>query len=504
MALTILLTAAVAVLALVYLFFSHRFQHWSKRGVPFPKPTPFFGNFGPTIRGKRPFTKLALDLAVPFREQGLGYCGIYQWCKPILMVWDPEMVKQIVCKDFSSFHDRGMPTNDSDPLSLHLFNLSGPKWRNLRNRLSPTFTSGKLKMMLPLMSDIGDNLSTTLSEEAKRSESHEVDVSSLLSRFATDIIGSVAFGIQCNCLRDENNEFLAMSRQIFQQTPAQFVRFLLDSLHPKLGRLLPFKIMFNSVHNFFITLMRDTVKYREENKVERNDFVQLMMQLRDQDLANADPLNHMELTPGVMAAQGFIFFIAGLESTSNTIAYCLSKLAQDPALQDRVAGEVRDVLRQHDGQMTYEALKKMELVNCTALEGLRLWPPVGVLIRKCNETTKVGDVLIEKDMPIFIVSDAMHTDENIFPEPQRFDPDRFSAENRSQRHPYSFLPFGEGPRICIAERFALLEMKLALAVLLRDFTFSTGPSFEADAELDPSAFFPRPKNGFKLRVEART
>ncbi|KAJ1530172.1 hypothetical protein ONE63_005103 [Megalurothrips usitatus] len=493
MALTVLLAAAAAALALVYLFFSHCFQHWDKRGVPFPKPTLIFGNLGPLIRGKRPFTKLALDLAAPFREQGLGYCGIYQWCKPVLMVWDPEMVKQIVCKDFSSFHDRGTPTNDNDPLSLHLFNL----------RFTPTFTSGKLKLMLPLMSDIGDNLSITLSEDAKRSESHEVDVGVLLSRFATDIIGSVAFGIHCNCLRDENNEFLAMSRQLFHQTPAQFVRSLLESLHPKLSRLLPLKILFNSVHNFFITLMRDTVKYREENKVERNDFVQLMMQLRDQDLANADPLNHMELTPGVMAAQGFFFFIAGLDNVSNTIAFCLNRLAQDPALQDRVAGEVRDVLRQHDGQMTYEALKQMELVGCTALEGLRLWSPVGVLVRKCNETTKVGDLLIEKDMPLFIVLDAMHTDESVFPEPQRFDIDRHSAENRSQRHPYAFLPFGEGPRICIAERFAMLEMKLALAVLLRDFTFSAGANFEADPELDPSTIFPRPKNGFKLRVEAR-
>lgn len=112
-------------------------------------------------------------------------------------------------------------------------------------------------------------------------------------------------------------------------------------------------------------------------------------------------------------------------------------------------------------------------------------------------------MLVDKGVPVVILADVMHSDENLFPEPKRFDPDRHTAEARAQRHPYAFLPFGEGPRVCIAERLALLEMRLALATLLRDFAFAVGPGYEDEVQLDPKAFFPRPKNGFKLRVLVR-
>ncbi|XP_026292557.2 probable cytochrome P450 6a14 [Frankliniella occidentalis] len=421
----------------------------------------------------------------------------------MLPVCCPQLIKQIVTKDFSSFHDRGLPTNEEDPLTLHLFNLSGNKWRNLRNRLSPSFTSGKLKLMFPLMRDIGAELNAQVAVEAKKTDTHEVEISALLSRFATDVIGSVAFGIQCNCLRDQHNEFHEMSKKMFRTSTIQFLRFILEGIHPKLSKLLPMKWIFSNVHRFFVDLMKETVEYREKNNVERNDFVQLMMQLRNADLYNADPENHMQLTPGVMAAQGFIFFIAGLDNISNTISFAMSKLSTNPELQQKLADEVRDVLRQHDGELSYAALKQMDLLDRVVQEALRLWNPIGMLMRKCNATTQVGDVLIEKGQMVFILSQMTALDENQFPEPQRFDPDRHTREAKDARHPYAFLPFGEGPRNCIAERFALLEMKLAVALLIRDFVFSPGSKYEANVELDEKAFFPRPKNGFHLQVAAR-
>ncbi|KAK3912737.1 putative cytochrome P450 6a14 [Frankliniella fusca] len=501
MELTTILAAAATLLGGLYLFYTYRFTYWKRRGVPFPKPLPLVGNFGFVVTGKKTFSSALKEMALPFKET--GYCGVYQWSQPLLLVWDPEMIKQITCKDFSSFHDRGIPEHKHDALSQHLFNMSGNKWRNLRNKLSPTFTSGKLKLMFPLMRDIGVELRTQIAVEAKKSDTHEVNISTLLSRYATDVIGSVAFGIQCNCLRDNDNEFQKMSRSVFRTSRTQFIRFVLESIHPKLGGLLPFWLIFSDVHRFFVNLMKDTVEYREKNNVERNDFVQLMMQLRKADLAGMDPENHVELNPGVMAAQGFIFFIAGLDNISNTVAFALSKLAANPELQDKVANEVRDVLRQHDGELTYEALKKMDLVNRTTLEALRIWNPIGLMVRKCNATTRVGDLTIEKGQLIFIMAQIAAMDENNFPDPTRFDPDRHLPEVKETRHPYTFLPFGEGPRNCIAERFALLEMKLALAMLLRDFVFSNGPSHKEEVELDPKAFFPMPKDGIVLQVTAR-
>ncbi|KAE8750940.1 Cytochrome P450 CYP6 [Frankliniella occidentalis] len=498
---TTVLAAAATVLVTMYLYFNHRFNYWRKRGVPFAKPVPFVGNFGFMITGKKSFSMALQEMALPFKEN--GYCGVYRLGTPLLLVWDPEMMKQIVCKDFSSFHDRGLEASEHDPLSQHLFSLSGTKWRNLRNRLSPSFTSGKLKLMFPLMRDIGAELNAQVAVEAKKTDTHEVEISALLSRFATDVIGSVAFGIQCNCLRDQHNEFHEMSKKLFRPSIFQFLRFFLEGIHPKLVLLLPMKWIFSKVHLFFVDLVKETVEYREKNNVERNDFVQLMMQLRNADLYNADPENHIKLTHGVMAAQGFIFFIAGLENVSNTISFALNKVCADPALQQKLVDEVREVLRQHDGDLSYEALQKMDLLNRIVLEALRLWNPIGVNVRKCNATTQVGDVRVEKGQMVFILTQMASMDENQFPEPQRFDPDRHTREAKDARHPYAFQPFGEGPRICIAERFALLEMKLALALLIRDFVFTPGPSFESEVELDGTAIFPKAKNGFRMQVTPR-
>ncbi|XP_034248148.1 cytochrome P450 6a2-like isoform X2 [Thrips palmi] len=363
-------TVAVALTA-VYVFYARRYSYWRKRGVPHLKPVPILGNMNLFMSG----FKVLLERLEQFRDEGV--CGLFMFSSPALAVWDPEMVKQVLCKDFSSFHDRGMPYDEADPL----------KWRNLRTRMSPTFTSGKMKRMLPLMREAADDLRDALAEGAARSEGSEVDMLLFLHRFSTDVIGSCAFGMRCNCLREENNKFLAMSRNLLRQTFGQLLRVMLNSFSPRLAALLPMRFLFPEEHQFFLTLMRDTVEFREKNKVQRHDFVDLMMQLRDAGLDHSDPDNHVELTTNMMAAQAFIFFVAGLDNVSNTLGYCLNRLSIDQALQDRVRAEVDDVLRRHGGDLSYEALKEMDLVNRTILEGLRLWNPIGVLFRRCNATT---------------------------------------------------------------------------------------------------------------------
>ncbi|XP_052131807.1 cytochrome P450 6a22-like, partial [Frankliniella occidentalis] len=109
-------------------------------------------------------------------------------------------------------------------------------------------------------------------------------------------------------------------------TLRRLVRHALIAIHPRLGALLPYKRIFPDVHRFFIDLMKDTVEQRERHKVVRNDFVQLMLQARSAELADADadPEHHVELTPEVMAAQGFNFFAAGLDTFANTVGFTLN------------------------------------------------------------------------------------------------------------------------------------------------------------------------------------
>lgn len=501
-----MLTAALLVLATllasIWIYISWHFNYWEKRGVKYNNPFSFFGDRGAGLPFGKPFWSLLDPVYNKYRGKE-RFVGTFQARQPVLVVLDPDLVKTILTKEFNAFQGRGQPFDEEgDPLSANLFNLVGPRWKNLRSKLSPTFTSGKLRLMVPLMTDINKELTARVSSLSK--EQGEIEMKDLLLRYATDVIGSVAFGISCNSLKGEIDEFYKMTREVFNRNIVFIIRFFLVSIHPIFIKLMPFKSLFDKTTNFFIKLMKDTVEYRETNKIERNDFVNLMMQLREADRHETDRVNHIEFNHNVMTGQAFLFFIAGLDAIANSVGFALHELMLNPELQERAAAEVRAMVAKHDG-MTYEAIRGMDLIERIMREVLRKWGPVGILTRQANDTFKIpdSDVVIDSRVLVQIPVWQLGHDPQYFPEPDRFDPDRFTDEAKEQRNSYAYLPFGEGPRFCIAERFAVLEMKLCLAGLLEKFVFSVGDKTDVKMKLNIKQFSPTPANGFWVRVEDR-
>lgn len=505
MVLTIVLAAVAVLMIAICIYLSRDFDYWTKQGVPSINPySPFSKDRGAGLPFGKKFWEL-LDPVYAKYKPNHRFVGTFQASQPVLVVLDPEMAKMVLTKEFSSFHSRGQPFDEeADPMSANLFNLDGPRWKNLRAKLSPVFTSGKLRQMLPLMTDIGDQLEARVKVLAE--EGHgEVEFKELLIRYCTDVIGSVAFGVTCNSLKGGEDEFYTTSREVFSRNWIFIIRFVLVAINPIFVKLLPFKSLFYKTNKFFGKLMKDTVEFREKNKVERNDLVNIMMQLREADRFETDRINHIEFNYNVMAGQAFLFFIAGLDSIANGVGFALHELALNPELQQRAADHVREMVDKHGG-MTYEALRDMDLIERIVRESLRLWGPVGILMRKPTDSFKIPDtdVVVDKKTLVWIAAWQMMHDPEYFPDPDRFDPERFTEEAKAQRHPYTYLPFGEGPRFCIAERFAMLEMKLCLATLLSKYVFSVGKKTTIKLNLDPKIFSPTPKEGFWLRVDARS
>lgn len=504
MLLTGVLAVVAALVALMYAFVSWHFDYWKKRGIPSVNALSLTGDRGGGLPFGKPFWEL-LDPVYNKYKKTHPFVGMFQARRPVLVVLEPEMIKMVLTKEFASFHGRGQPIDEeNDPMSLNLFNLEGPRWKNLRSKLSPTFTSGKLKLMYPLMADITSDLNDEVTRLAGEGENGQVEMKDVLLRYATDVIGSVAFGITCNSIKNEAQEFHKMTREVFNRNFLFLLRFFLVALHPIFIKLLPFERLFSKCNRFFRDLMKDTVEHREKNKIERNDFVNLMMQLRESDRLETDRLNHIEINSDVMAAQAFLFFIAGLDSIANTVGFALHELALNPELQQRAAEEVRAMKAKHSG-LTYEALRNMDLIERIIRESLRKWGPIGILTREPKDSFQLpeSEAVVDKTCMVWIPVYQLAHDPEYFPDPDRFDPERFTEESKAQRHPYTYLPFGEGPRFCIAERFAVLEMKLALAGLLDRKLFSVGEKTTVPMECDPKVFSPTCKNGFWLRVEER-
>ncbi|XP_018577109.1 probable cytochrome P450 6a13, partial [Anoplophora glabripennis] len=136
-------------------------------------------------------------------------------------------------------------------------------------------------------------------------------------------------------------------------------------------------------------------------------------------------------------------------------------------------------------------------------ETLRMYPPLPLLTRESAEDYKIPgqDFILEKGTMVFIPASGIHYDEDHYKNPKVFDPDRFSAENKKARHPYAHLPFGEGPRVCIGERFGILQSKVGLTSILKDFKVTLSEKTKLPLKMNPHEKFTSPIGGIWLKIE---
>ncbi|XP_017791301.1 PREDICTED: probable cytochrome P450 6a14 [Habropoda laboriosa] len=489
-----ILCGLTVLLLLFYYYMVRPYEVWKKIGLPGPTPSLIFGNFYPVLIGKTSIGDQMTKFYKQFKH--LPIFGLYIRGHHVLAVNDPNVIKTVLIKDFSKFADRGIALNEvAEPLSQHLFALEPKRWRPLRTRLTPLFTSGKIKDMLALILESSKTLEKYLETLVEKETS--VEVREIAAKFTTDVIGSCAFGIDMNAISNEQCQFREIGREFFGPGWKQGLRLRMREAFPRLYTLLGYLLPEDQMTTFFTKVVMDMIEYRKENNVVRPDFINTLMDIQ----AHPEKIN-IELTKHLLVAQAFVFFVAGFETSASTISNALYELAQNQDTQDKLRNEIREHYKRNEGEWKYENIKDMPCLDAVFKETLRKYPPVTVIMRKNSEPYTFEDVniTIPKNTRIFIPVYGIHRDPEIYPNPDVFDIDRFKEDAVATRHPMHYLPFGDGPRNCIGARFAIFQTKIGLIKILRNYKLDVCEQTQIPFINEPRTFTLAPKHGLILKI----
>ena len=493
--------ALVAAVLSAYYYLNRNYDYFEKRGIPYRKPWPLFGNASRVVFNRVSFAQEVRDLYNINRDA--KYIGYYEFMKPMIMLRDIELAKEIMVKHFEHFQDhRGFQNGDTDILfSKNLFALRGERWKEVRNVLTPVFTSSKMKAMFQLMSECAERYGDALSNLTEKER--VLDLKEIVTRCTNDTIATCAFGIPVDTMADPKNKFYIYGREITDFGTWRFLKFLLGQHAPRLANMLCVKLVRPEIETFYKEVVACTINVRKESGIYRPDLIQILMEASNK----LGP--GKELTTDDMTGNASLFLSGGLENVANLTCFAAYEIALNKGVQERLQGEIDGVLEQCNGKVTYDAINNMHYLNAVLHETMRMYPVIIMTDRVCTKRFELPPplpgakpVVVEEGTCLQIPIYAIQRDPQYFDDPDTFNPDRYDRDFRQVQNSSTFLIFGQGPRVCIANRFAMLETKMLLFYMFAKCTLKCCSKTVVPMQLKKTITL-LAENGFWFEVVSR-
>lgn len=485
---------ALLVLLLISYFFKIRnsYNFFKKRGIKTPDYEFFFGN-------QREIERKKYTEAIREWTQKLGKTyGYYEGHLPVLVTSDLDLIQQIFVKQFANFSARKkMAINKRENANrLSLFQSSKLRWKRLRNIMNPTFSTSKLRELSPLMIKTADRLVDAL----KQVETEKTfNIITYFKRFTMDTIWNCAFGVDINVQdRTKNNDYFNKCEEFVKLINGSALIMQIGTYFSELKELIiDFILLFNvftykvlrigaSNPSFWLFENVDKiVEKRKRDNIKKRDYLQLVLEAElyknpsTQNTSDSEGEGQLDpsgvriekkLSSDEVKSSLMSFMIAGYETTSTTLCYCAYVLSKYENEQQKLYDEISSAFGTDSNSIDVNTILQLEYLDMFVKEVLRLYPiTTSIVGRRCTKPTTINGIDFELDQAVVIDIMSIHLDPEIYGphDPKLFYPQRFSPEIK--RHPLSFLSFGLGPRVCIGMKFALIEIKLALAKMLMDF-----------------------------------
>ncbi|KPJ12394.1 Cytochrome P450 9e2 [Papilio machaon] len=513
------------------LYLRHVYSRFRRYGVKSLTPIPILGNMA-RITFRKEHVSNNTDRIYDVGP-GDRFVGKYEFLDPVVMIKDIDLIKSITVKDFEHFVDhRKFVDEELDTcFGRNLFSLKGEEWKMMRSILSPAFTSFKIRSMVPFMVEVGDKMINSLKMKIENSGKNiiDIDCKELSSRYANDVIATCAFGLNIDSHAEENNTFYKKGKEAVAFNFKQLLKFFAVTFWPKVSKLLRITLFSEEIRFFFRDLVLGTIRDREENNIVRPDMIHLLMEAKKGNLKHesgkdtdagfatveesAVGKNNISYVwkDNDLVAQVLLFFIGGFDTVSTAMTFAMHELAANPEVQERLYQEIREYHHKNKGKIDYNSINELKYLDMVVSEVLRLWPPAITLERLCVKDYNLGkcnekaskDYVVRKGESIILPLWSIHRNPTYHPRPLLFDPERFSEERRHLIKPFTYFPFGLGPRNCIGSRFALCELKVMLYQLLLHVQVFPCEKTCKPAQLATDSFSIRMKGGNWVGLKLR-
>ncbi|DBA94172.1 hypothetical protein WJX77_003365 [Trebouxia sp. C0004] len=506
---------------------------WKYRHIPGPPPSFPMGNLK-TIKQKEVF-RAHQDWSAQYGD----ICKVFMMRKAVILVTDPAVVHQIATKQFSRFRDRYMPAIDNPLLSGRarqaaqstMIVAKSPLWGSLRAGAQPMFHSENLSAYAGTINKAVDELMTNLSTVAKSGK--EVNIFSQLGQMTMQVTGAAAFGVDLQCQQEASKQdgmLLSAAKTVFASSNTfnpsfwmvaamlapppllPLIRFLASVLPGK--ALLQVLQAFDTMYDVSASLIQNSKAKLNNTGKEPSDWLWfkrnpnnpyldttpsdnsiIPMLLKANTKATGTPLTDLQI-----GAQTSIIMLAGYETTSVALTYCIYLLSKHTQVQQKLLQEVDDFR----GQPSYEQLDHFPYAAAVLNEALRLFPPAPLFARVAHQDAQIGPYAVPKGTVVYAGLYTMHRDKRWWEHAEAFKPERWLGDETGgdKSGGLAYMPFGLGPRKCIGYKLAVEEAIIALVRLYQQFTFELSGNCQEPLDIKMGITM-APRGGMPVHVRQR-
>ncbi|KAK5646140.1 hypothetical protein RI129_004604 [Pyrocoelia pectoralis] len=494
---TIVFMPILLILTLWFFYYFSSEKYLKK--IPGPTPLPIIGNIhqiGTDAGG--------LECICRFQQK---YGSIYKIRTMFdianVFISDPKLAEEILKSH--ELLDKGATYDFFHSwLGTGLLTSTGKKWKEHRRMLTPSFHFKILEGFIDTFNKYGNVLISKLESEVGKSS---FDVYPYMVLYTLDIICATSMGTNINAQKESDSEYVRCVEEMCR---------ILTDRSVSIVKSIDFLYKFTEDYRIECKALRvlhkftDSVIAKRKEELARNDTT--LDDDNDSDLGIKKRLTLLDailqykqegkgIPDKEIREQVDTFMFGGHDTTWIGISGILYGLALNQRVQETVVEEINSVLCNKSTDANYQDLQDMKYLEMVVKECLRLYPPVPIIARRMPKDTAIGEYILPKGTDVTINIRSLHLDPTYFPDPEKFSPERFTTEIQSTRPAHSYIPFSAGPRNCLAQKFAMLEMKAAVVKILK--VFRVLPAIPDHTPRFGGLIVLKSENGVRIRLEKR-